>query len=93
MSKNYKVTAKKIAELNFNIVAENEEEALIIIEDLVNNSDLFSVAKNQLIDLTVEENVNQIEEENNSHSEHSKIDNCENCEYYCPICNSCMIDE
>ena len=81
MSKNYKGTAKKIAELNFNIVAENEEEALIIIEDLVNNSDLFSVAKNQ------------IEEENNSHSGHSKIDNCENCEYYCPICNSCMIDE
>lgn len=93
MSKNYKGIAKKIAELNFNIVAENEEEALTILEDFVNNFDLFSVAKNQLIDLSVEENVNQIEEENNSHSEHSEIDNCENCEYYCPICNSCMIDE
>lgn len=93
MSKNYKGTAKKIAELNFNIVAENEEDALIIIEDLVNNSDLFSVAKNQLIDLTVEENVNQIEEENNSHSEKNEINSCDNCENYCPFCNLGMIDE
>lgn len=37
---------------------------------------MFSVTKNQLIDLSVEENVNQIEEENNSHSEHSEINNC-----------------
>lgn len=92
MSKKYKGIAKKVAELNFNIVAENEEEALTILEDFVNNFDLFSVAKNQLIDLSVEETENQIEEENNSHSEHSETTGCKNCEYYCPICKSCMID-
>ena len=35
MSKNYKGTAKKIAELNFNIVAENEEEALQGARDII----------------------------------------------------------
>lgn len=93
MSKNYVGTAKKIAEINLKIVAENEEEALTILDNFVSNFDLFSITKNQIIDLSVEEKSNKIEEENNSHSDDYEINSCEKCEYYCPFCHSCMIDE
>ena len=37
MSKNYVGNVKKIAELNLNIVADNDEEALTILEEFVNH--------------------------------------------------------
>lgn len=93
MSKNYVGNVKKIAELKLNIVADNEEETLIILEDFVNNFDLFSITKNQIIDISVEEKTDKNIKEKYSHSEENEINSCENCENYCPFCHSCMIDE
>lgn len=93
MSKNYVGNVKKTSELNLNIVADNEEEALTILEEFVNNFDLFSVTKNQIIDLSVEEKTEKDIKEKYSHSEENEINSCENCEYYCPFAHSCMIDE
>lgn len=93
MSKNYVGNVKKIADLNLNIVADNKEEALTILEEFVNNFDLFSITKNQIIDISVEEKTNKNIKEKYSHSEENEINSCENCENYCLFCHSCMIDE
>jgi len=85
MSKNYVGNVKKIAEFNLNIVADSDEEALTILEEFVNNFDLFSITKNQIIDISVKEKY--------SHSEKNEINSCDNCENYCPFCNLGMIDE
>jgi len=93
MSKKYVGTAKNIAEFKINIVAENEEEALMILDNIVSNFEIFLIKDNQIIDLSVEEISNKNEKENDSHSDEYEINNCEKCEYYCPFCHSCMIDE
>ena len=93
MSKKYIGTAKKIAEINVNIVAENEEEAMTILDKFVSNFDLFSSTKNQIIDLEIEEKGQEINEEKYKHSDIYEINSCEKCECFCPVCHSCMIDE
>lgn len=93
MNKKFIGTAKKIAEINMNIVAENEEEALMILEEFVDNYDVFSISKTQNYELSVDEIDNKNEEKINSHSDEYEINSCNECEYYCPVCHSCMIDE
>lgn len=93
MLKNYIGTAKNIAEFSLNIVAENEEEALEILDDIVSNFELFSIKENQRIALSVEEESNQSLEKNNSHSDENETNLCENCEFYCPFCQTCFREE
>jgi hypothetical protein len=93
MEKIYRANAQKIIDFNMDIVARNDEEALMIFDKFVYDFDLFSSIDDYKINLSVEEKEQLTDNKNESHSDNYEIKICENCKQFCPVCHRCILDE
>lgn len=78
--KDYDVKVKIISQSKFEVEAENEDEAVGMVEKIVLDTVFLSL---NLDDKKVEIEVTEKDVENE----------CEDCEYYCKTCGCCMNDE
>ena len=96
--KKYEVKITNVNEDYFEIEAQNEKEAAIIVAKFVIENDVIEIDSDKRIDIEVEE----IDEENQEDfsEEDEELDaesfmkmQCDNCEYYCPYCGECTFGE
>ncbi len=86
--KKYKVNAKKDKELEFIVYADDEEKAIKVVEEVLEELDLpdEEIDKISKIIIDVEE---EKTEENKEKSDKSI---CANCEYFCSECGRCTLE-
>lgn len=102
--KEFEVTLNAVSRKTFQIRAESQEEALLLAEAILDNTDLlsFSDADVKNMDMTCEEQCGGVCEicsracgscggctELEPDCSHPEKD----CEYRCPICGGCMYDD
>lgn len=81
--KNFNVEINFLTTKNIEVEAEDKEEAMDIVEDLVfNDEEKISLNDSET---TISLYAKEIESK-------EKTD-CENCKYYCPTCGSCNYEE
>lgn len=88
----YKVNAKKDKELEFIVYADDEEKAIKIVEEVLEDLDLTDeeIDKISKIIIDVEEEKNEKRQEN--FREKSDKSMCETCEYFCSECGRCTLE-
>lgn len=88
----YKVNAKKDKELEFIVYADDEEKAIKIVEEVLEDLDLTDeeIDKISKIIIDVEEEKNEKRQENFREKSDKSI--CETCEYFCSECGRCTLE-
>lgn len=102
--KEFEVTLNAVSRKTFQIRAESQEEALLLAEAILDNTDLlgFSDADVKNMDMTCEEQCGGVCE--NCSRACGSCGDCtelepdcshpeKDCEYRCPICGGCMYDD
>lgn len=81
----FKTIATKTQQIELNIVAEDEDQALEIMEKLVEEYDMFDKKEEYEIiyDALRMGDIYDLEFD----------DECVSCEHFCPVCGECTIDE
>ena len=90
--KKYKVNAKKDKELEFIVYADSEEKAIEIVQDVLDEVDLFDKKINPSIDEFIEIEAVETEESEEEFIEKSDKSMCETCEYFCSKCGRCILE-
>lgn len=91
--KKYKVNAKKDKELEFIVYADSEEKATEIVQDVLDEVDLFDKKINPSIDEFIEIEAVETEENKEDFKEKSDKSMCETCEYFCSKCGRCTLEQ
>ena len=90
--KKYKVSSQKQKELEFIVYADNEEKAIEIVEDVLDEIDLFDKKINPNLREFANIEAVEIEENEEEFEEKSNKSNCETCEYFCSECGRCTLE-
>lgn len=95
--KKYKVTAKKVKEIELEVEAKGEENAMEIVQDFLDNVDIFNVKIPNLTQDFFEIEAEEInEEQEETEDDLSKIfeeNDCKNCEFFCSECKRCILND
>ena len=87
--KEYEVKVKKIEEESFKVDAIDEENAMDIIANYLQENHNFSLKPNEKIEL---EAIEIDENQEDFFSECNEKD-CETCKFYCPYCEECTYED
>lgn len=92
----YKVTAKKTKEIELEVEAEDEENAMEIVQDFIDSVDVFNVKIPNLVkdyfEISAEETDEKLEENSDNFEEISEENDCKNCEFFCSECGRCTLE-
>ncbi len=90
--KKYKVNAKKDKELEFVVYSESEEQALEIIEEVLEDLELSDEELEKISKIIIDVEEQELEERQEDFKEKSDKSMCETCEYFCSKCGRCTLE-
>lgn len=90
--KKYKVNAKKDKELEFIVYSESEEQALKIIEEVLEDLELSDEELESISKIIIDVEEQKLEEQQEDFKEKSDKSICETCEYFCSKCGRCTLE-
>lgn len=90
--KKYKVNAKKDKELEFIVYSESEEQALKIIEEVLEDLELSDDELEKISKIIIDVEEQELEERQEDFKEKSDKSMCETCEYFCSKCGRCTLE-
>lgn len=90
--KKYKVNAKKDKELEFIVYSESEEQALKIIEEVLEDLELSDEELEKISKIIIDVEEQELEERQEDFKEKSDKSMCETCEYFCSKCGRCTLE-
>lgn len=90
--KKYKVNAKKDKELEFVVYSESEEQALEIIEEVLEDLELSDEELEKISKIIIDVEEQELEERQEDFKEKSDKSICETCEYFCSKCCRCTLE-
>ena len=90
--KKYKVNAKKDKELEFVVYSESEEQALKIIEEVLEDLELSDDELEKISKIIIDVEEQELEERQEDFKEKSDKSICETCEYFCSKCCRCTLE-
>lgn len=86
--KKYEIKAHKDSELEFIVYADNEQKAVEIVEDVLEELDLNDEEIDKISKIII-----NVPEENLEHLNENIDENiCKNCEYFCSECKKCILE-
>lgn len=88
----YKVNAKKDKELEFIVYADNEEQAIKIVTEVLEDLDLTDEEIDKISKIIIDVEEEKIEERQEDFEEKNDKSDCENCEYFCSVCKRCTLE-
>ncbi len=90
--KKYKVNAKKDKEIEFIVYADDEEKAIKIVEEVLEDLDLSDEELEKISKIIIDVEEQELEEKQEEIEEKSDKSICETCEYFCPNCGRCTLE-
>ena len=90
--KKFKVNAKKDKKLEFIVYSESEEQALKIIEEVLEDLELSDDELEQISKIIIDVEEQELEERQEDFKEKSDKSMCETCEYFCSKCGRCTLE-
>lgn len=90
--KKYKVNAQKDKKLEFIVYADNEEKALKIVEDVLEELELTDEEIDKISKIIIDIEEDNSEQEQEDLEEKIDKNTCQNCEYFCSVCGRCTLD-
>ena len=90
--KKFKVNAKKDKKLEFIVYSESEEQALKIIEEVLEDLELSDDEKKKISKIIIDVEEQELEERQEDFKEKSDKSMCETCEYFCSKCGRCTLE-
>lgn len=90
--KKYKVNAKKDKEIEFIVYADDEEKAIKIVEEVLEDLDLSDEELEKISKIIIDVEEQELEEKQEEIEEKSEKSICETCEYFCPNCGRCTLE-
>lgn len=90
--KKYKVNAKKDKEIEFIVYADDEEKAIKIVEEVLDDLDLSDEELEKISKIIIDVEEQELEEKQEEIEEKSDKSICETCEYFCPNCGRCTLE-
>lgn len=88
----YKVNAKKNNELDFIVYADDEEKAIKIVEEVLEDLDLTDEEIDKISKIVIDVQEEKMEKEQENFEEKIDKSACENCEYFCSVCKRCTLE-
>lgn len=90
--KKFKVNAKKDKKLEFIVYSESEEQALKIIEEVLEDLELSDDELEKISKIIIDVEEQELEERQEDFKEKSDKSICETCEYFCSKCGRCTLE-
>lgn len=90
--KKYKVNAKKDKEIEFIVYADDEEKAIKIVEEVLEDLDLSDEELEKISKIIIDVEKQELEEKQEEIEEKSDKSICETCEYFCSNCGRCTLE-
>ena len=90
--KKYKVNAKKDKEIEFIVYADDEEKAIKIVEEVLEDLDLSDEELEKISKIIIDVEEQELEEKQENFREKSDKSICETCEYFCSECGRCTLE-
>lgn len=90
--KKYKVNAKKDKEIEFIVYADDEEKAIKIVEEVLEDLDLSDEELEKISKIIIDVEEQELEEKQEEIEEKSDKSICETCEYFCSNCGRCTLE-
>lgn len=90
--KKYKVNAKKDKEIEFIVYADDEEKAIKIVEEVLEDLDLSDEELEKISKIIIDVEEQKLEEKQEEIEEKSDKSICETCEYFCSECGRCTLE-
>lgn len=90
--KKYKVNAKKDKEIEFIVYADDEEKAIRIVEEVLEDLDLSDEELEKISKIIIDVEEQKLEEKQEEIEEKSEKSICETCEYFCSECGRCTLE-
>lgn len=90
--KKYKVNAKKDKEIEFIVYADDEEKAIKIVEEVLEDLDLSDEELEKISKIIIDIEEQKLEEKQENFREKSDKSICETCEYFCSECGRCTLE-
>ena len=90
--KKFKVNAKKDKKLEFIVYSESEEQALKIIEEVLEDLELSDEELEKISKIIIDVEEQELEERQEDFKEKSDKSICETCEYFCSKCCRCTLE-
>ena len=90
--KKFKVNAKKDKKLEFIVYSESEEQALKIIEEVLEDLELSDEELEKISKIIIDVEEQELEERQEDFKEKSDKSMCETCEYFCSKCGRCTLE-
>ena len=87
--KKYKVTVKRIKEIDIELMAEDEENAMELVENTLDKVDVFDLEIPNLVRDLIEFETEELEDNNEKFEFDLQENSCDNCEYFCSVCGNC----
>ncbi len=88
----YKNNSKKDKELEFVVYADNEEKAIKIVEDVLEELDLSEEEIDKISKIVIDVVEENIDKKQKNIKEKSDKSICETCEYFCSKCGRCTLE-
>lgn len=88
----YKVNAKKDKEIEFIVYADDEEKAIKIVEEVLEDLDLSDEELEKISKIIIDVEEQKLEEKQEEIEEKSDKSICETCEYFCKECGRCTLE-
>ena len=90
--KKFKVNAKKDKKLEFIVYSESEEQALKIIEEVLEDLELSDDELEKISKIIIDVEEQELEERQEDKKKKSDKSMCETCEYFCSKCGRCTLE-
>ncbi len=90
--KKFKVNAKKDKKLEFIVYSESEEQALKIIEEVLEDLELSDDELEKISKIIIDVEEQELEERQEDFKEKSDKSMRETCEYFCSKCGRCTLE-
>lgn len=87
--KKYKVTARKVKEIEFEVEASNEEKAMEILDNILEEVDIFELKIPKLMKEFIDVEAKEVIKNDEEFEEDLEENTCGNCEYFCSVCGNC----
>ena len=88
----YHPTIKKDKKLEFIVYSESEEQALKIIEEVLEDLELSDDELEKISKIIIDVEEQELEERQEDFKEKSDKSMCETCEYFCSKCGRCTLE-
>ena len=93
--KKFKVLVQKSKQIEMEVGAESEEKAVEMVDEILNEVDLFELdgmeIANEFTEMEIEEVEDDNEEIEEEFTEETNEKCCKNCPYFCSECGRCLL--